>query len=333
MAVTIKEVADLAKVSTSTVSRVLAGNPRISDNTKERVWKAVEDLNYHPNAIARSLANKSTNTLGVILPSRNDDLFKNPFFIQTMTGISKYAKKIGYYIMYTYSKNEEEEVKIIDNYINSKLVDGIILLTSRYEDKSIKNLKSKQFPFVVIGRPENIDNDLWIDNDNFRAMREVVYYLIEKGHRNIGFIGGPSNLYMSRDRYQGYISALQENNIDINIDYIYEMKDFTEECGYLAAKKLFKNKGVTGIVTTDDLLAFGVLKFMKEKSIKDISIVGFNNTPLSEYQNPPLTTVNINADLLGYNAAKLLISSLRNTLEGKNYFIVDTEIIKRESTK
>lgn len=333
MTVTIKEVADLAKVSTSTVSRVLAGNPRISDETKERVWKAVKHLNYHPNAIARSLANKSTNTLGVILPSGNDDLFKNPFFIQAMTGISKYAKKIGYYIMYTYSKNEEEEVNIIDNYINSKLVDGIILLTSRYDDKSIKNLKNRKFPFVVIGRPDDIDNDLWIDNDNFRAMREIVYYLIEKEHRNIAFIGGPSNLYMSRDRYQGYISALQENNIDIDSNYIYEMEDFTEECGYLAAKKIFENKSVTGIVTTDDLLAFGALKFMKEKSIKDISIAGFNNTPLSEYQSPPLTTVNINADLLGYNAAKLLISSLRNTLEGKNYFIVNTEIIKRESTK
>ncbi len=250
-----------------------------------------------------------------------------------MTGISKYAKKIGYYIMYTYSKNEEEEVKIIDNYINSKLVDGIILLTSRYEDKSIKNLKSKQFPFVVIGRPENMEEDLWTDNDNFRAMRDVVCYLVEKGHSNIGFIGGPGNLYMSRDRHQGYISALQENNIDINANHIYEMKDFTEECGYSAAKKLLKNKGITAIVTTDDLLAFGALKLMKEKSIKDISIAGFNNTPLSEYQNPPLTTVNINADLLGYNAAKLLISSLRNTLEGKNYFIVNTEIIKRESTK
>ncbi len=329
MTVTIKEVAEAAQVSPSTVSRVLAGNPRISDETKKKVMKAVKVLNYHPNAIARSLANKSTNTLGVILPSSNEDLFKNPFFIQALTGISIYAKKVGYHIMYTYSRNEEEEIRIIDNYSNSKLVDGMILLTSRQEDKTIEHIKEIGLPFVVIGKTDDIDQDLWTDNDNFKAMREVVNHFIYKGHRKIGFVGGPENMRMSRDRLEGYISALQENNIEVKKEYIMEMPEFTEECGYRACEKLLINKELSCIVTTDDLLAFGVLKYFKENGRKSLAVSGFNNTPLAEYQSPPLTSVNINSHELGYNAAKLLIGTLKGDLVGKNYIIVDTEIISR----
>ena len=329
MAVTIKEVAEAAQVSPSTVSRVLAGNPRISEETKKKVMKAVKVLNYHPNAIARSLANKSTNTLGVILPSSNEDLFRNPFFIQALSGISIYAKKVGYYIMYTYSRSEEEEIKIIDNYYNSKLVDGMILLTSRQEDKTIEHIKEIGLPFVVIGKTDDIEHDLWTDNDNFKAMRDIVIHFIEKGHKNIGFVGGPLNMRMSRDRLEGYISALQENNIGINKEYIVEMAEFTEECGYSASEKLISKEELSCIVTTDDLLAFGVLKYFKENKRRDMTVSGFNNTPLAEYQSPPLTSVNINADELGYNAAKLLISALKGGREEKNYIIVDTEIVRR----
>ncbi|MGM9975163.1 MAG: LacI family DNA-binding transcriptional regulator [Clostridiaceae bacterium] len=329
MTVTIKEVAEAAQVSPSTVSRVLAGNPRISDETKKKVMKAVKVLNYHPNAIARSLANKSTNTLGVILPSSNEDLFRNPFFIQALTGISIYAKKVGYYIMYTYSRSEEEEINIIDNYYNSKLVDGMILLTSRQEDKTIEHIKEIGLPFAVIGKTDDIDHDLWTDNDNFKAMREVVKHFIEKGHSNIGFVGGPLNMRMSRDRLEGYISALQENNIEIKKEYIIEMPEFTEECGYSACEKLILNEELSCIVTTDDLLAFGVLKYFKENKSRRMTVSGFNNTPLAEYQSPPLTSVNINAHELGYNAAKLLIGALKGNLEEKNYIIVDTEIVRR----
>ena len=329
MTVTIKEVAEAAEVSPSTVSRVLAGNPRISDETKKKVWDTVKSLNYHPNAIARSLANKSTKTLGVILPSSYEDLFKYPFFIQALTGIRIYSKKVGFYIMYTYSKYQQEELSIIENYYNSKLVDGMILLTSRHEDKSIKLLKEKGMPFSVIGRAEDMDNDLWTDNDNFKAMGDVVRHFIKKGHKNIGFVGGPDNMRMSKDRLQGYISCLQENNLEVKSEYMYEMEEFNEDCGYLAAEKLLQQDELTCVVTTDDLLAFGVLKYLKEKNIDNIALAGFNNTPLAEYQNPPLTSVNINANELGYNAAKLLISSLKNTLENKNYIIVDTELILR----
>lgn len=332
MAVTIRDVAKEAKVAPSTVSRVIGGSPKISDETKERVMEAIKKLNYQPNAIARSLANNSTHTLGLILPSEEEDLFKNPFFIQIMTGISVYAQKKGYYIMYAFSKNENEELKFIKNYTGSKLVDGVILLTSRTKDRCIEYLHEINYPFVIVGRPENTENVLWVDNDNFQAMYKVVSYLITKGHRKIAYIGGPEELNMSKDRLDGYKRALQIHGACIKENLVIQNKDFTEECGYEAMKKILKYNTPSAVVTTDDLLAFGANKVLREMKLKDISLVGFNNTPLAEYQYPSLSSVDINANKLGYYAAKILIKKLENKELISNHYIVETNLVEREST-
>lgn len=331
MPVTIKDVAKLAKVAPSTVSRVIADNPKISDATKDKVYEAMKELNYKPNAIARSLANKSTKTLGLILPNTDKDLFINPFFVQIMRGISHYAQKKGYYIMYAYSDNEDEEVEVIEKFINSKWVDGIILTTARSDDKCISYLKEGKHPFVVIGKPDD-NNALWVDNDNINSMYNVVNYLIEKGNKNIAFIGGPHELNVTRNRLEGYKIALEENDLDININNIIEESDFTELRGFEAMKKILSNTVPDAVVTTDDFIAFGAMKAIKE-SDKNISIVGFNNTLLAEYKTPSLTSVDINSEKLGYFAAKLLIDKLENKEIRTNNYIVDTKLVERESTK
>ena len=333
MGVTIKEVAQEAKVSTSTVSRVISNNPKISDETKLRVTEAIKRLNYHPNVIARSLANSSTHILGLILPSEEKDLFKNPFFIKIMTGISVYAQKEGYFIMYSFGKDEDEELKFVKNYVRSKLADGVILLTSRIKDKCIQYLQKKDFPFVVVGRPEGLEDVLWVDNDNFQAMYKVVNSLILNGHRKIAYIGGPENRSMSKDRLDGYKRAMQANGVHVNESMIMQMKDFTEECGYEAIDNILKFDRPTAVVTTDDLLAFGANKLFMEREISDISLVGFNNIPLAEYQTPPLSSVDINADKLGFYAAKLLINRISSNNLLSNHFLIETNLIERNSIK
>lgn len=330
MPVTIKEVAKLAEVSPSTVSRVIAGSDKISDLTKDKVYKAMKELEYTPNAIARSLANRSTKTLGLILPNTEEDLFVNPFFIQAMRGISLYAQSRGYYIMYTYSDKEQEEVEFIEKFINSKWVDGVILLTAREDDKCISYLKKRKHPFVVIGRPENTEGVLWVNNDNFKAMYNVVSYLIQKGNREVAFIGGNEKFNVTRDRFEGYKKALENRGIPIDSNMI-QTRDFTEFTGYVSMKKILEYKIPDAVVTTDDMIALGVLKAVNEIPNNNISVVGFNNTILGSYQKPSLTSVDIKAEELGYHAAELLI----NKLEIKNNissYIVDTELIEREST-
>lgn len=331
MPITIKDVAKMADVSPSTVSRVIADNPKISDVTKQKVYAAMEALNYHPNAIARSLANKSTRTLGLILPNTDEDLFVNPFFIQVMRGISLYAQKKGYYIMYTYSDHEEEEVSFIKNLMNSKWVDGFILTTARKDDKCISYLKEVDHPFVVIGRPENVENTLWVDNDNFHAMYTVVNRLIQRGKREIAFIGGPLDMNVTRNRLEGYKRALENCGIEVDPKLIKET-NFSEVSGYEAMREILKTNMPTAVVTTDDLIAFGANKAIKELTSHSVQVVGFNNTPMAAYQTPSLTSVDINAEELGYFASKLLINKLENKKEKIKSYIVETRLVERDST-
>lgn len=331
MSVTIKDVAREANVSPSTVSRVLSNNPRISDETKKKVNSIIKRLNYHPNVIARSLASNSTNVIGIILTSEIEDLTKNPFFIQVMTGISSYAKEKGYYIMYTFCTTYEEELKCVKDYVNGNLVDGVILSAVLHNDKCIQYLKNIDFPFVVIGRPENTSNILWVDNDNFKAMYNVVSKFLLSGYKRVAFVGPKTELSVSKDRFGGYVQAHKINGIDIDKNFIKEVSGFKEEYGYESIKDMVKNGIPDAVVAADDLLAFGVIAYLEENKIENVSVVGFNNTPQAEYRRPSLTSVDINVKKIGYYASKLLVDRLKNNVK-ENHYIIETNLIERETT-
>lgn len=333
MRVTIKDVAREANVATSTVSRVLSNSNKISDETKQRVNNAIKKLNYTPNVVARGLANKKTRILAVILPKEAEDIFSNPFFIQAMKGISICAQEEDYYIMYGFNQDNDNEKEWLKKFINSNLIDGLCLLKVKENDEIIDYLKKIDFPFVVIGRPDNIENMLWVDNDNVKAMYDLVNKLISYGHKKIGFIGAKPKLNVSRDRLKGYKKALEYNNIPINEDLIYEGNDFNKENGEIGTDNILKKLKPTAIVTTDDLLAFGTIEVLNNRELKDISIVGFNNIQISEYQKPALASVDINAEKLGYYATRLIINKLEEKESNINSHIIETKLIERESLK
>ncbi|MPQ44015.1 LacI family DNA-binding transcriptional regulator [Clostridium tarantellae] len=331
MKVTIKDVAKEAGVSTSTVSRVLSDSSKISFDTKEKVNKAIKKLKYKPNIIARSLVNNKTKTLGIVFNNEAGDSFSNPFFVQAMKGISIYAQEKGYYILYVFSKNEEDKLKNIKDFSSNGMVDGIILLKAEKNDKAINYLLEKEFPFVVIGRPEESSLVLWVDNDNFSATYNITNKLINKGYKSIAFISANKEWNVSKDRLSGYKEALKNNGIKINTDIILHRKAFNEVEGFKSIEKIFKKRSIEAILATDDLLAFGANEFLKKNNIKNIAIVGFNNTPLAKYQNPSISSIDINAIELGYGAAKLLICKLENKILNCNNYIVETKFVERDS--
>ncbi|KAB3534100.1 LacI family transcriptional regulator [Alkaliphilus pronyensis] len=336
MKVTIKEVAKYAEVSPSTVSRALKNSPLISQGTKERINEIVKELGYHPNEIARSLANKSSHTLGMILPASAEDSLINPFFTQFILGVTRYLESQHYSLLLSSAKNEEEELQQITRTVNSKRVDGIILMTVRENDKNIEYLMENKFPFVVVGNPKKRDEVLWVDNNNQKAMFEVTEELIKTGHKKIAFLGGSKKLKVTKNRFKGYMEALQKYNIQLDNTIVLEV-GFCEKEGYLSTQKLLKsNKTVDAIVTTDDLIAYGSMRAVKELGYRipdDISITGFNNTVLAQYLFPSLTSVEINSSELGFNAAKLLLASLSDELLNENFYMVKTQLIKRNSSK
>lgn len=328
MRVTIKDVAKIAKVSPSTVSRVLTDHPKISMATKERVWAAMKELDYHPNVTARKLATNATRTLGLVLPNDVKLLAENPFFIQVLTGITTYAQEHDYYILLTNAGTEEDEIETLNHLFRSNLIDGVIMTVIREDDKCANFLKENNHPFVVIGKPDDIEDILWVDNDNFQAMYEISNYIIKKGKKNIAFIGGNSDFTVTKNRLSGYQMALNNRGIHYDESLIKSV-NFTETGGYDATLELLKDSNVDAIATADDIIALGVLNALREEDRTDILVTGFNNTPMSAYLSPPLTTVEINADKLGFYAAKLLIEKLQKRNEHLNSYIVDTELVKR----
>lgn len=331
MKVTMKDVAKKAGVSTSTVSRVISGSEKISDHTKKIVYKIMEELNYYPNITARNLANNKTSTLGLILPSATKDFMHNPFFIKVLAGISRSAQEKGYYIMYSNAEDEGDEINLLNHFIRSGAVDGVILTTVRTEDKSIELLRKLEFPYVTIGRQKEHKNAFWVDNDNIQGMYTVVEYLIRKNKSTIGFIGGKHGFNVTLDRLKGYKKALETHGLMINQEMILEV-DLTEASGYNAMKRILEVSSPDAIVTTDDKLAFGAMNYLQENAIEDIAVTGFNNTPLAEYRIPSITSVDIASEKLGYYASDLLIKTLEKTNLKITNYSVDTKLIKREST-
>lgn len=333
MKVTIKEVAKLAGVATSTVSRVISDNPRISDETKKNVKEAMEKLGYHPNAIARSLVNKSTKTIGIVMPQSTQMAFLNPFFPEALSGIAAAAHEQGYCILLSTGNNDDEQLESISNIAMGGRVDGIIIMYSSVDNIILDTVRGLKLPVLIIGKPLRAKGVLYVDNDNVEACYSVTEKLIKKGHKSIALLGGKLKLIVSLDRLDGYRNALLKYKIPFARELIKEC-EFTKECGYLKMKELLQLKDIpTAVVATDDVMAFGAMDAIKEAGFKipeDIEIISFNNVPLAEFVNPSLTSVDINAPMLGYESARLMIGKIKGSTK-ENKVIVPTKLVYRES--
>jgi len=334
MCVTLNDVAKAAGVSASTVSRVLSDSPRISNKTKERVKKTIKELNYFPNVVARSLASSSTKTIGLILNTESQFLSQNPFFAQAMAGISSYAQGKGYNVMFACNKNEDGDLDIAIRYVSSRIVDGIILFTSRTDDKCINYLTQQGFPFSVIGRPDKTQGVIWVDNDNFQATYQSTVFLISKGHNRISFIGGPKGQNVSRDRYDGFKRAMLVYGYSIDESLIFKDGNFSDEFGYACMQNLLSSSSLidnrsTAVVTSDDMQALGVLKALQEKDVTDIVVTGFNNTPAVMYHSQMIASVDVNAEQLGFYSAKLLLERIEGKSDSTMHYIVPTCLVEK----
>ncbi len=337
MKITIKDVAREADVSPSTVSRVISDSSRISEDTKVKVREAMKKLGYFPNAIARSLVNKMTKTIGVVMPNSTETALLNPFYPLALSGISSSAHEEEFCLLLSTGETEEEQLKSIKDIVMSGRVDGVIVMYSSVNNKILNFIREYNIPVLIIGKPMNDKGILFVDNDNVKAAYEVTQEFIKRGHNRIGFISGKFEFIVSLDRLDGYRNALVDSNIDFNRDYVVAV-DFLKDEGYFAMKKLLKLKNrPTAIVVTDDSMAFGAIEALKEEKIKipeDIEIISFNNVPLSKFITPTLSSVDINAYQLGYKSCELIIDKIKNEdVEKDNNIIVPTKIIYRESSK
>lgn len=334
--ITVSDVAKMAGVSTSTVSRVISDNPRISQATKDRVLIIMDEMGYYPNAIARSLAKKQTGNIGVIMPTRSEDVFLNPFFPEALRGILKGASSNNYDILLSTNTEKGDELENIKSFIRGSKVDGIILVSSKLDDESIKYLSSIEFPFSLIGSPYESKNNInHVDNDNYMAAYELTKYLINKGKKIIAMIAGDDRLVVTLKRIEGYKKALEDSNINFNEELLF-IGSFNEETGYKYGKDIIKLKSMPdALIVTDDLVTFGAIQVLESFNInipKDMAVASFNNSIISRHSAIPFTSVDINAYELGLESVNLVAKAIEKDTKGMK-ITIPYKIYKRESTE
>lgn len=334
MSATIKDVAKRAGVSPSTVSRVIADHPRISSATKEKVRAVLAELSYYPNAIARSLVNQTSRSLGVIRARITEGGFANPFFPDVFRGIASVANKHRLNLVLSTSATWEQEKEECLNLLRQRRVDGVILLASHRRDQLIPSLQKEGFPFVLIGRYDGPGEINWVNNNNVADAQGAVEYLLRQGHKNIACLDGDPRYVVSWDRFRGYRQALQKHDV-VFCPALLEHSEFSIEGGLGAMQRLLK-RGLpfSAVFCVDDLLAVGALRALREKGLRpgsDVAVLGFNNTVLGACVQPALTSLHVPVFELGQSAAQMLVAQIYGAGTFPDHQILPARLVLRDS--
>ena len=335
MAVTIKDVAALAGVSPSTVSRTCKNNPSISEETKERVRKAMAELGYEPNFQASNLASQNSRTIGIILPASAKEVYENSFYLEAIQGISHYCNGRQYMTTIVTGQDEAEILDAVRSMSRSGKVDGFIILYSKKEDPVIDYLFNEGLLYILIGKATQYTNQtIYIDNDNLLAGREATEYLYQLGHRRIAYLGSDSSLMFSADRKAGYQLALVSHQLPVRPEYCVEVKNVSENNEEAIRGLLMQKDRPTAILVSDDILAVSLERVCLENHLaipEDLSIISFNNSLFARLTSPQLTSIDIGAGQLGSEAASQIINHIENPNLRATKIIVPHHLIERDS--
>lgn len=331
MTTTIRDIAKLAGVSTTTVSRIINKKPyAASEATTKRVLEIIEEMNYKPNPLAQGLITKKTRTIGLIIPD-----IVNPFFPEIARGVEDIANKMGFNVFLCNTDDDLKKEKKYINALREKYVDGIILTVAsdpRYEH--IAELEKSDIPIVMMDRQVGHENGKCVFIDNLEGGYLATKHLIELGHEKIGCITGPLKTKGAIDRYKGYEKALKESGIKIDRKLVIE-SNYKIHGGVEATKLLLKQSDLTAIFACNDTMAYGAYKELKKKGYvipEDMSIVGFDNIYLSQMLEKELTTVSQPTYKMGVAAADMLIKVIEGKRVNKKQLCFKPELIIREST-
>lgn len=329
--VTIKMVAEKAGVSPSTVSRALSGKIPVSNSTREKVLKAVKELNYYPNTLAKSLKEGKTNTIALIVPN-----IQNRVFPDIAKGVEDVARKNEFtLILCNTDENINVELEYIDK-LKKRWVDGFIFATAVPESNHILQLKQSGFPVVLVVRTINDKIDA-VAVDNFKASYDAVKYLIKTGHKRIAIINGSLNVSVYKERFEGYKAALENEGIEVKNELIIYGDNIDNGLYSLIYNMLKKGVNPDAIFATSDPKAIIAMKAIKDFGLKvpdDISVIGFDNMDISTLVDPPLTTISQPLYDIGVLAAKKLITMIKNQKQEEPIIdILPTDLIIRKSTK
>ena len=328
--------AKLAGVSLACVSKYINNKPYVSKKTKLKIAKAIDDLDFKPSAIARSLVRKRTNNIGLIVLD-----ITNPFHTQVIRGMEEYINEnnLKYnLILEDIIDKKELGDKNIDSFIENRVA-GILSTTDQISIKYLNYLKNIKLPIVFIGRfVDSIDIKVdYVTTNNFKGAYLMTDYLLKLGHENIGYITGPLDSRVVINRFNGYKKALKDSKMKVEERNIVIADDLTSENGFMAAKELLSSRSkLTAIFCVSDFMAFGVIDYCYKNNIKipdDISITGFDDVSFSSLNFINLTTVRQPIKKIGKKAMEIITKKIENEITENVEIAYDVEVIKRNSTR
>jgi LacI family transcriptional regulator len=331
MTLDLEDIARLAGVSRSTVSRVLNNRPDVKESTRQRVLKIIEQHNYHPNNLARALVTQRTRILSLVIPQPIVDVFTEPYNPIVIQGVTVEASQSDYAVMLWMGSSTEEEQRFCDRILSNDQFDGLIMISSLADDPIVKRLAQAHFPFLLLGPPP-VEGINFINTDNFGGAREAVLHLIDLDWQRIGMITGPETLLAARDRLAGYYDAMQAAGRLVDPALVVE-GGYGEAAGYQAMLTLI-DRGADAVFVSSDVMALGALRAAQDSGRRvpdDLGIVGFDDIPSAATSSPALTTVHQPIQDLGGVATRTLINILDGSLEEPHQEILPTELIVRET--
>lgn len=326
--VKIKDVADAADVSTATVSRVLSNKPNVRPEVKQRVMDAVQQLGYRPNRVARSLRSNQSNIIGLIVSD-----IENPFFQQVSRAVEDAALEQGYSVVLCNTDEKPEKEMMYLQLLYDENAAGVILSPTRQATEDFSSIAALNLPMVVIDRRikgGGYDN---VVTDNVQSAYNIVSHLIKQGHHRIGAVFGTGST-TGRERREGYLQALKENNIKPAAEMV-QFASPKEEDAFAATLKLLQlPERPDAIFTSNSLSAAGVLRALKENQVaipEEIAFASFDETRWAPLVDPPITVIEQPTYEIGHTAAGLLIKRIKDPGRSTREVVLNTKLIVRQS--
>lgn len=328
--VTIKEVAKRANVSVATVSHVINKSRFVSEETRQRVFKAIHELGYRPNALARNLRRRKTNTIGVVICD-----LENPFFLGMLRGIDFALGQQSFDMLVTNTSYDDERERRTLEMLYSKQVDGVILVPGRGGSEEISFLVDMGIPVVVLDKRLSIETEVdVVEASNFQGSKEMMKHLIKIGHKRIGIIAGPQDTSTGKQRLEGALEALAESGIPVEKELIIE-GDFKKESGVKIMERFLSLPSPPTVVFACNFpMGIGAFEVLKRKGVKvpeEMGVAIFDDLPWFEYIDPPITAVRQPSFEMGKVGAELLIERIKRRRKRVKEVVLETKLAIRLS--
>ncbi|MFB7830437.1 MULTISPECIES: LacI family DNA-binding transcriptional regulator [unclassified Streptomyces] len=333
---TLEEVAARAGVGRGTVSRVINGSPRVSEQAKAAVEQAVAELGYVPNRAARALAGSRTDAVALVIPETEARLFAEPYFLDIIRGVSSELADADKQLLLTLIRSEQERQRF-EQYLGAQRVDGVLLVSVHAADPLPDQVRALGLPAVLNGRRTEDERVAFVDSDNTGAGRTAVAHLAERGRRAVATITGPLDMYVARCRLDGYRQGLAEAGLAAD-DGLVATGDFTEEGGRRAMRQLLDRRpDLDAVFAASDVMAAGARGVLREAGRRvpeDVALVGVDDSAIARHMDPPLTSVRQPIEEMGRTMARLLLQEIAAPSEPDDQprRMLPTELVVRASS-